>query len=427
MLKGFGRWRTGCEVTGAVPDEPLSPSTVARATAVLIALRIGYAYSWFDIGPGLLAIGAEFRVGSAAWGSLVAAFLVGAGLLQVPAGLLARRHGARSVALVGAGLLAASGLASALAPTFAVLFATRLVAGMGAALFFSPAIGLVGSLYPSGRRGLPVGTFSSAFSAGAGLGLIGGSLLVPAVGWRASMAVGGAMLGVLVLLAVVAIPARAGAPAVPRSVRAGRRLSALVHRGPWVVGLAFVGLEGAAFATGQFVVPFGATVRGWSIALAGAVGMAFVVPSLLGGPVGGTVAERDREHPRRQFLGATVLGAAALAFLPLAGIAGAVAIGVVFSLSYGFVYAVMYVLPHAWPGVPPDEVPLAIGLLNSIQLAGGAGVAYLFGWVVAASSYALAWEVLAAVVVVSLVALIALPASVGSGGGRPRGAFSGPA
>lgn len=392
-----------------------------RATALLIALRVGYAYNWFAIGPALPAIGSSFAVGPADWGLLVAAFLAGAGVMQVPAGLLSRRFGARRVSLVGSALLAVGAGASALAPGFPELLALRIVAGVGAGLFFSPAIGLVASLYPEGQRGVPVGTFSSAFNAGAALGLLASSVLVPAVGWQVALAVGGVALGLLTLVAFLLLPSTAGAPERPPGPR--RSPVAFRLRGAWAIGLAFVGFEGAAFATSQFVVPYGETILGWSALLAGAVGITFVLPSVVGGPIGGSIAERYRNH-RTQFLVVTVAAAAALAAFPYAGVLGAIAIGVVFAFAYGFVYAVMYVLPHYWRELPPSEVPLAIGLLNSLQLAGGAGVSALFGWVVAVRSYATGWTVLAGAVVLSLVALVALPPTAAAG--PPAAAGLGP-
>ncbi|HXY47776.1 MAG TPA: MFS transporter [Thermoplasmata archaeon] len=396
----------------------LSRDSVRRATVILIALRVGYAYNWFDIGPGFVTLGEEFHVGPADWGLLTAGFLVGAGLLQVPAGFLSRRYGPRAVSLWGVGLLAVAGVASAVSPSFGVLLATRVAAGVGAALFFSPAIGLVGSLYPPGRRGLAIGTFSSAFSAGAGLGVLGSSLLIPEVGWRGAMAIGGITLGVLVLLALILVPRRAGAPTARRPAPSRGLPAGLRYRGAWAIGFAFVGLEGATFATGQFIVPYGESVEGWSIALAGVVGMLFVFPSFFGGPVGGPIAERHRNH-RTQLVLATVLSGGVLAALPLVGLAGAVIIGCVFSLSYGFIYAVMYVLPQFWREVPPEEVPLTIGLFNSIQLAGGAIVSFLFGYVVAATSYPVAWSVLALTVGATLVALVALPPTPATSDGPP--------
>jgi predicted MFS family arabinose efflux permease len=389
-----------------------------RATALLVALRVGYAYNWFAIGPALPAIGLAFGVGPADWGILVAAFLVGAGLFQVPAGLVARRFGARIVSLVGVALLAGGALASAWAPDFLALVILRTLAGVGAGLFFSPAIGLVASLYPEGHRGVPVGGFSSAFSLGAALGILGSSILVPEVGWRLALAFGGGGLAVITAIATLLIPRAAGGP--DRTPRTSRTPAALRFRGVWAIGLAFIGLEGAAFATGQFLVPYGEIVLGWSALVAGAVGMMFVLPSVIGGPVGGTVAERYRNH-RTQFVVVTLAGAGVLLALPLAGIAVAVGIGVVFSFAYGFVYAVMYVLPHYWRNIPAGEIPLAIGLFNSIQLAGGAGISALFGWVVAVRSYSVAWTFLAVVMVGTLVALAALPATVDD---RPASAAS---
>ena len=403
---------------------PVSTREANRATALLVALRVGYAYNWFAVGPALPAIGVAFGVGPADWGVLVAIFLVGAGLFQVPAGLLAQRFGPRVISLAGVGLLAVGAGASALAPNFLALLALRLLAGVGAALFFSPAIGLVASLYPEGRRGVPVGGFSSAFSAGAALGILGSSVLVPAVGWRLALAVGGGALGLLTLTAWALLPRAAGppdpAPRVPGTP------AALRFGGVWAVGLAFIGLEGASFATGQFVVPFGETILGWSALVAGAVGMMFVLPSVAGGPVGGTVAERYRNH-RTQFVVVTVAGVSVLLALPVAGVAVAVGIGAVFSFAYGFVYAVMYVLPHYWQRVPSGEIPLAIGLFNSIQLAGGAGVSALFGWVVAVHGYSDAWLFLVAATVVTLVALVGLPPTPGAAAaGRPAAAAPGP-
>ncbi len=383
-----------------------------RATALLIALRFGYAYNWFDIGPALPRIGASFGVGPGYWGLLVAAFLIGAGASQVPAGLLARSRGERPVAFAGVGVLALAALAGAFSPTFGTLLATRVVAGIGAGLFFSPAIGWVGRLFGPGERGLPVGGFSSAFSAGAAAGVLGSALLVPAVGWPVALAAGAVGLGLATAVALAVVPSPPPLP--PRAPAGGRRVVVGAWRSSSVlaIGLAFVGFEGATFAAGQFVVPWGEAVRLWPAWLAGLVGSAFVLPSVVGGPVGGLVSERSRRH-RTQLIAVTVVGAAALAALPIAGLAAAVAIGAVFSFGYGFAYAVMYVLPHYWADLPAREVPLAIGVFNAIQLGGGAAVAAAFGAIVQAGSYGWAWEFAAAAQIVALVALVRL---------RPTGA-----
>jgi MFS family permease len=389
-------------VWGPIRDRSAGPAR-NRTTGLLVALRLAYAYNWFDIGPALPRIGSTFGVGPGAWGLLVAAFLVGAGASQVPAGLLARRHGERPIAIGGAALLAVAAIGGAFAPTLDGLLASRVLAGVGAGLFFSPAIGWVGRLYGPGERGVPVGGFSSAFSAGAAAGVAGAALLVPLTGWRENLVLGGvALAAVTVGTFLLTRPRPLERPPPPSPVRLSR-----AWRGRSVValGIAFVGFEGATFATGQFVVPFGESIRLWPAWLAGAIGSSFVLVSVVGGPVGGWVAERFGRH-RLQLAGVTLVGAAGLAALPLAGVAAAVAIGATFSFAYGFAYAVMYVLPHYWADLPAAEIPLAIGLFNAIQLGGGAGVSALFGWLVAVRSYPVAWECLAGIQVATLVSLL---------------------
>ena len=395
------------EGPAAAPVIGLTAASTRRATAIMIAVRTGYAYNWYTVGPVLPAIGAQFSVGPADWGFLLAIFLVAAGLLQVPAGMLAQRYGSRAVALSGAALLGAASIASGFAPTFASLVVLRGLAGVGAALFFSPAIGLIGSLYPEGKRGLPVGIFSSAFSGGAAAGVLFSAIAVGPLGWRWTLALGGIGLLALTVGAVRLIPRNAGRPLptpVPRpKLPAALRLPAL-----WAIGFAFIGLEGATFATGQFLVPYGTLELGWGAAVAGAVGMAFLLPSVVGGPIGGYITER-RSDRRTQFSVAGGLAAVTVSLIPWVGLVPMVFLGIVFSFAYGATYAVMYVLPNYLPGLPAGEIPVGIGLFNSIQLAGGAVVAWAFGLWVASLGYSLAWSLLALVVVVPLALLVYVP------------------
>jgi predicted MFS family arabinose efflux permease len=393
-------------VSSADPTTELPRATTMRATLLLIALRTAYAYNWFSIGPALPSVSAAFGVPPSAWGGLIAAFLIGAGALQVPSGLLARRYGTRSISLVGAALLGGAALASGFAPSYLALVALRGLAGAGAGLFFSPAIALVGSLHPEGRRGVPVGVFSSAFSAGAGLGVLGSALLIPWIGWRGSLLFGGVVLLALTLPSVWAIPATVGQP--PRTPPRRGLPFALRSPAVWAMGIAFIGLEGVSLSAGQYFVPFAESVHGWAPPLAGAIGALFVFPSFFGGPVGGRLTERSTRR-RTQMALATAVPAALILLVPYAGLAGTAAIGIAFSVSYGMVYAMMYVLAPYLPGLPPDEVPLAIGLFNGIQLCGGAAVAFAAAIVVGTWGYSAAWTMLGVATLAPLAVLAWVP------------------
>ena len=395
---------TTADPSGAA--RPVPPGPALRATVLLIALRTAYAYNWFSIGPALPSVSRAFGVAPSAWGILIAAFLIGAGAAQVPSGLLARRYGTRAISLVGTGLLGGAAAASAFAPTYASLVVLRGLAGAGAGLFFSPAIALVGSLHAEGHRGVPVGVFSSAFSAGAGLGVFASALLIPYIGWRGALLFGGLLLLGLLLPSVAAIPSTVGRPA-PSPSR-GQIPFALRSPAVWAMGVAFIGLEGASLSAGQYFVPFAESVHGWSPTLAGALGALFVFPSVFGGPVGGRLTERSRRRRSHMVL-ATAVPAVLLLLVPAVGLAATAAIGIAFSVSYGMVYAMMYVLAPYLPGLPPEEVPLAIGLFNGVQLCGGAGVAFAAALVVGTWGYSWAWVLLGLATLAPLGVLALVP------------------
>ncbi|MCI4336193.1 MAG: MFS transporter [Thermoplasmata archaeon] len=393
-----------------------------RATVVLIALRIAYAYNWFDVGPGLPNVSQTFGVGPADWGLLLASFLVGAGVLQVPAGLLSLRFGARGVSLCGALLLGAADLAAAGAPNFLTLVLLRAAAGAGGGLFFSPAISLVAGLHPEGRRGVAVGTFSSAFSAGAALGVFVSALVIPEIGWRGALALGAVLLLTLLALAAPLVPGVARAPTHGRTAVP----AALRSRAVWCIGLAFMGVEGASLSAGQYFVPFAEATYAWAPALAGGIASLFVFPSFFGGPIGGALTERFTNR-RTQLVAAGSVCGAMLLIVPHGDFAEVVTAAVVFALSSGSVYAMMYVLAPYLPGIPREELPLVIGLFNAIQIAGGALVTFVAALIIARDGYTDAWFALAALCILPLGLLAGVPITGSArGAGTPDAVVSGP-
>lgn len=386
---------------------PFPPRERSRATLALIALRVVYAYNWLDIGPGLTSIGNTFHLSVASFGWLIASFFVGAGLMQIPAGLLARAWGTRFVTILGAAVLGVAALTSALAPDFYALVTLRFVAGLGAGLFFSPAIALVTELYPQGERGLPVGTFTSMFSLGAGLGVFLPALLLPEIGWRGSIALGGALVLAVLTVTLTQVPARAGAAQPGRRILPSSVPAPLKSLPVWAIGFAFIGLEGASLSASQYFFPYAVT-RGWSLLLAGVVGALFVFPSLFGGPVGGWLTETFTNRRTQMVLFTAVPGLLFLA-IPLVGLPVVAAIAIIFSFSYGMVYPMMYVIPPYLPGLSIEDLSLSIGLLNAIQLAGGALVSYFVAQIIESDGYASAWDLLGLTTAGMLVFMVLVP------------------
>ncbi len=109
--------------------------------------------------------------------------IASAALLMV-AGRLSDRHGRRRVFLVGVATFTLISAATAAAPTPAVLIAARIGQGAGAAMVISTAIALLLPEFPVAKRGLAVGIWGTAASAGAAAGPTLGAVAIEAVDWR---------------------------------------------------------------------------------------------------------------------------------------------------------------------------------------------------------------------------------------------------
>jgi predicted MFS family arabinose efflux permease len=177
-------------------------------------------------------------------------------LLQVPAGLLADRLGARRVfvyGLVGSNLFVA---AFALMPSYWPMVANQVGAGVFRALAFAPGLVLVAKLFPEGRRATAVGLFvAGGFAANVVVNSLGPAV-VQVIGWR------GIFLGLSAIgLVVVGLVSR-----VTRDV-------------PEVTGELGMTLASAGRILKEPIMWFAAAIQFVRLAVAG--GLAFWLPSLL--------------------------------------------------------------------------------------------------------------------------------------------------
>jgi len=205
----------------ALRSEPL-------VLALVTAIVFGFATVATMLGPLLLAVGREFAVPVGTVGLLATATAVPWALGAPLAGRLSDRLGRRplmTLALAGVG---GASVLSGLAPSFEVLLATRLLAGVCGAGGPPVLLAAVGDLFPSARRARAMGWFNMGFAMAA----IGGVPLVGFVGgwlgWRAAFAGLGLVLLALAAVVRLAFPAvaPAGAPAPAAEGRPGSILGA---------------------------------------------------------------------------------------------------------------------------------------------------------------------------------------------------------
>ncbi len=379
-----------------------------------------YAFSWYNVGAVLPFIGTALSAGPAQLGVVLGAFLVGVGVFQVPAGLASVRYGARTVSLVGLVVLGAAGLASAFSPTWPILAVLRGLAGVGAAMFFSPALGLIASYFPPGRRGPVIGFYNGGFSIGGALGLFGGAALGLMFGWPAALAVGGLALLAMAGAAAVLLPDRVEAAPPPplREVwQRGREI--LASRAIWALSVGLTGFWSAIYVVAQDFVGYAATDHpAWGIGAAAAITTGVVLAAFPGGPVGGWLAERT--GARRELAAVfTVLSAGCVAAIPFAPVALLIPDLIALGFFDGVVFSILYLIPTYFPESRGEGLALGVGVVNSIQVSLGSAVAVAFGVLAASEGYAVAWE-FAAVLAVALLPLLAYVPVTGTDDGLRR-------
>ena len=363
-----------------------------QAALTLLLARIVYAFNWYNVGAVLPLIGSQLGASTFELGLVLGAFLLGAGIFQVPAGLAALRWGNRSVSLFSLLLMGGFSLASAFAPNWEWLAVLRFGAGAGAAFFFAPALGLVTSYYNAGSRGPMVGLFNSGFSIGSGIGLFGGALVGEVYGWPLALGIGGAVLLAMAAIAPFGLP-RVGAPPPRRPLRQlwDAATPIFSSRSIWALSVGTSGLWAAFYAAAQYFTDFAHAVHpGWSVALAAGVPTVMILLEVPGGPIGGWLGERATKM-RRVILAWGIASGLGILLIPVLPFGALIGLFVFLGFADGVVFAVLYLIPSYLPESHGESLALGLAVVNSIQIFLGSALAIVFGYLAGTYGYSYAW------------------------------------
>ncbi|WP_073809650.1 MFS transporter [Kitasatospora sp. CB01950] len=310
-------------------------------------------------------VSADLGVSVPAAGQLVTVFALGYALLAPVLATLTARWPRRRLLLTALVVFSAANALSALAPTYGLLLATRVLAAAGAALYTPTANAVATTLVAPERRGRALATVLGGMTVATALGVPVGTW-VGRADWRLTMwlvtALGLAALAGLALL-LRDLPTPVAAPTL-RS-----RLAPLAR--PRVLG--------AAATTLVFFLAFQSVYIYLATAVSGAtrgdggrlsvilltVGLMSVAGSWLGGRL------VDRLGVRRVLLAGSAAAAGAFAALPWLGrsMPGALGYALVVPLAG---WAVSVALPHRLASIDPASAPLLISLNSSALYLGTA-------------------------------------------------------
>lgn len=165
----------------------------------------------------------ELQLGAAAW--FVTGYVLAFAVLMPVAGRLADAFGTRRVYLGGMAVFLVATVAVALAPTYPVAGAARILQGVANAPVLPTVMLTVAVVFPAGARGRAMGTWAAVNGAAIALGPPVGGWLAEAWGWRAVFWADVPLVGLALLLGLWWLPDVPPASVHPIDVIGGAALT----------------------------------------------------------------------------------------------------------------------------------------------------------------------------------------------------------
>ncbi len=211
----------------------------------------------------------DFQVGGGLVSVMGAAFFYPYAVMQIPAGILADRWGARRTVMIFLAVAAAGTFLFALAGSVAAASVGRMLVGVGVAMIFVPGLSVILNWFPLRMHPMCTGLFLSLGTGGMFLASWPLSALAGAIGWRQAMTGVGVVTCILALVCGLFLrnsPADAGFVVKSSAVREnaeksmplGRTLMAVLKsRTYWGVSIWFFCLYGVFYAfSGLWAGPY---------------------------------------------------------------------------------------------------------------------------------------------------------------------------
>ena len=279
--------------------------------------RIFYSANWFNVASIFYLIATDFKQDISTLGLVTSSFILGVGLFQVPAGILAAKYSANRVAVFGILLASSCVFLTGLSDSIVQIAVLRFIVGVGMACFFGPSVVLISEYLGKRSEGLGIGLINSAHAIGGILGIFAWVVLAQLTGWRISLVSAGALGLVTGLILIISLSQRksklklrdggvvgqrALAPdRVSKSTRAGLgiTLSGLSHtifnRTLIILGLTLLSFQAGSSIVLTFIVFYLGGYLKVDLTIAGLIGSLNLVIALLFSPIFGRLYDRTKK------------------------------------------------------------------------------------------------------------------------------------
>ena len=170
---------------GVLLDRPGTPGI--RRWLVVASITTGTFMANVDAAAVTVALptmAREFDVGLDALQWVITGYFLTVTAVLPVSGRLADMAGRKRILNTGLAIFVIASLLVALAPTFALLTAARVLQGVGASMFMATIMATAVTTFPPGERGRVLGLLTSVVAAGTVVGPGLGGVLTEAFGWR---------------------------------------------------------------------------------------------------------------------------------------------------------------------------------------------------------------------------------------------------
>jgi len=366
--------------------------TTGRDVKILGLVSAGHFLSHFYaicLPPLFLFIRDDLGTSFAALGLLMSVRSFTSGAMQVPAGMLVDRIGARPVLIGGMILMAGATALSAIAPSYWALMALSVMMSLGNSVFHPTDYAILNASVSRSRvgRAFSVHTFAGQL----------GTATAPAVvvalahfsNWRTAQAIIG-LAGFVVLAAMAmqwnhmhddAIPERKEKPAQPATGDGKSVWSILLSRPMLIMSVFFTVTALQNGGMQSFFVAGLTSLHGTSAAAAGTALSGYLLAAALGTLLGGVLADFSSRHDLTS-AAAFAVSAAILLFIVLSppGDVVLIAVMTLSGLMQGAIRPARDMMVRA--AVPPSAIGKAFGFVSSGTSIGGAVAPVMFGWLI---------------------------------------------
>jgi len=360
------------------------------ATLTLMVARIIYTINWFNIASIFYLIALDFREDIAMLGIITASFLIGVGLFQVPAGIIAAKHGPRKIAIYGIVIASSAALITGLVSDSTQITILRFLIGIGMACFFGPSVILVSKYLGKESEGLGIGLLNSAHALGGILGLFGWVMLAELMGWRITLVLSGGLGLVTALMLSIALLKDEDRIQKEFRIKISEVLDTLFNKSLIILGLTLLGFQAGSSMILTFGVFYFVDHLKINPVNAGLIGSLSLIVALLSSPLFGRIYDKIGNAKKLLFISGI------LSAVSIAGVATdslyIIIISVIitgFFLSAGFV--IVYAKAKEVNKFQPHYQTLAVSFVNGVSLFGVFWIPVLFSFIVNGLGYEIAW------------------------------------